>query len=47
MEALKTAMKTLGCTGTVKVKKFGAKYFVELNGKYFGIFDIERNTFVD
>lgn len=47
MEALKTAMKALGCTGTVKARKFASKYFVELDGKYFGIFDIDRNTFVD
>lgn len=43
-----TAMKHLGVKGTVKVVHIGFNnYRILLNGKYFGIFDTDRNTFVD
>ena len=42
------ALKAFGVKGTVKIIPAGyRRYQIELNGEYFGIFDLERNTFVD
>lgn len=47
MKALKTALKTLD------VKKATAEYItadrilVRVNGEYFGIYDTEKQTFID
>ena len=43
-----TAMKHLGVKGTVQLVNICFNdYRVILNGSYFGIFDTDRNTFVD
>ena len=45
---IKAALEGLGVKGTVKISQEGYhRYRVEVNGEYFGIFDIDRNTFVD
>ncbi len=42
------ALKTLEVKGTVKITPISyRRYRIELNGEYFGIFDVNRNTFVD
>lgn len=42
------ALMHLGCTGKVTVKSIDeARYEVSINGQYFGIFDTDRQTFVD
>lgn len=47
-EQVATAMKHLGVKGTVQLVYIGfSNYRVMLNGSYFGIFDTDRNTFVD
>jgi hypothetical protein len=47
-EQIKTALEHLGVEGTVRISVAGYhQYLVEVNGEYFGIFDIDRNTFVD
>lgn len=47
-EKIITALKHLGIKGTVRVIQYEFRlYKVELNGKYFGIYDIDRDTFVD
>lgn len=45
---IKAALTHLGMKGTVRISPAGLnRYLVELNGKYFGIYDIDRDTFVD
>ena len=47
-EQVATAMKHLGVKGTVQLVHICFNdYRVILNGSYFGIFDTDRNTFVD
>jgi hypothetical protein len=47
-EQIKTALARLGVKGAIRVSPAGLnRYLVELNGKYFGIYDIDRDTFVD
>jgi hypothetical protein len=47
-EQIKTALEHLGAKGTVIIRPAGFhRYEVDLNGEHFGIFDIDRNTFVD
>lgn len=47
-EKILTALKHLGIKGEVRISQYGFHlYRVEVNGKYFGIYDIYRNTFVD
>jgi len=47
-EQVATAMKHLGVKGTVTVTHISfSNYRITLNDSYFGIFDINRNTFVD
>jgi hypothetical protein len=47
-EQICLALQNLGIKGKVKVSQAGiSRYKVEVNGKYFGIFDMNRNTFVD
>ena len=47
-EQIKTALARLGVKGTIRVSPAGDhRYRVELNGEYFGIYDADRNTFVD
>lgn len=48
MKSLKKAMQALGARGKVSVvSRLGSCYSVTLNGEYFGLFDVERNLFVD
>ncbi|MGL6200597.1 MAG: hypothetical protein ACRC3H_16835 [Lachnospiraceae bacterium] len=44
-----TALKNLGVKGTVNITRtaFDFLYEIKLNGNEFGIFDTDRNTFVD
>ncbi len=45
---IKAALDHLGIKGTIRISPAGYhRYRVELNGEYFGIFDVDRNTFVD
>ena len=47
-DQIKAALEILGVKGKVKIIPAEYhRYQVELNGKHFGIFDIDRNTFVD
>jgi len=47
-EKIVTALKHLGVKGEVRISQYGFHlYRVEVNGKYFGIYDIDRDTFVD
>lgn len=46
--AIRNALKALGYKGTVRaVEVTLGRYYVTVNGEYFGIWDCERNTFVD
>ena len=48
MEKIKAALQHLGFKGMAEVKKAGfMRYQVFINSKYIGIFDLEKNTFVD
>lgn len=45
---IETALRQLGVTGTVRVHRRGLdRYHITVNGRYFGIFDTAKNTFVD
>jgi hypothetical protein len=47
-QQIKTALAHLGVKGTIRISPVGyRRYLVEVNGKYFGIFDIDQDTFVD
>ena len=47
-QQIKTAIARLGVKGTIRISPAGLnRYLVELNGKYFGIYDADRDTFVD
>lgn len=47
-EQIKAALESLGMKGTIRITPAGLnRYLVELNGEYFGIYDIDRDTFVD
>lgn len=47
-EKIIIALEQLGVKGTVRISQYGFHlYRVEVNDKYFGIYDIDRNTFVD
>lgn len=47
-EQIKTALDHLDVKGKIKISPAGYhRYRVEVNGEYFGIYDIDRNTFVD
>ncbi len=47
-EQIKTALTNLGVKGTTRIYPAGYhRYLVVLNGEYFGIFDADRDTFVD
>jgi hypothetical protein len=47
-EQIISELQNLGIKGKVRISKAGiSRYRVELNGKYFGIYDTNRNTFVD
>lgn len=47
-EQIETALRQLGVTGAVRVQQNGTnRYHVTVNGRYFGIFDAVKNTFVD
>lgn len=42
------ALKDLGVTGAVTIKQISFNRFaIYVDGEYFGIWDIERRTFVD
>lgn len=47
-EQIKAALEHLGVKGAIRIipTEYN-RYRVELNGEYFGIFDVDRNTFVD
>lgn len=47
IELLKNALKSLGVHGHVEVYKGNYNFIVYVNNKYFGIWDIEKKTFVD
>jgi len=47
MENSKQALITLGVKGKISVIKNTFDLTVYVNGKYFGIFDKKKNTFVD
>lgn len=45
---IRKALKSLVCKGRVSVSEIAKeRYFVTLNGKYFGVYDAVRHTFVD
>ena len=46
-EVVRTALKSLGVTGKVRIEGSGDRVRVYVNGKYFGTFDYVRKTFVD
>ncbi len=47
-EQIETALTHLGVKGTIRITPAGLnRYLVELNGTYFGIYDADRDTFVD
>lgn len=48
VNAVKNALEKLGVKGSVRIKEssFNA-YIVFVNNKYFGVFDTNKNTFVD
>ncbi|MDF2570479.1 MAG: hypothetical protein K0R55_2083 [Sporomusa sp.] len=47
-EQIKAALACLGVKGTARITPAGFhRYEVNVNGEYFGIFDIDRDTFVD
>lgn len=47
-EKVKIAMTQLGCKGKVEIATLSiGRVIVWLNGERFGIFDTNRNTFVD
>lgn len=45
---IRNALKKLGCTGKAAVEYVNAdRVRVSVNGEYFGLWDAEKNTFVD
>jgi hypothetical protein len=46
-EAIRTALKSLGVTGKVRIESNGDRVRLYVDGKYFGTFDYDRKTFVD
>lgn len=47
-EQIKETLERLGVKGTATIIPVGFhRYEVSVNDEYFGIFDIDRNTFVD
>ena len=45
---IRNALKALGCRRTARaVEVTLGRYYVTVNGEYFGIWDSQRNTFVD
>ncbi len=48
MNDVKNALLTLGCRGRVTAELISMnRYMIILNGEYFGIFDTQKQTFVD
>lgn len=48
MNGVKNALLQLGCKGRATAELISInRYMITLNGQYFGIFDADRQTFVD
>lgn len=48
MNEVKNALLTLGCKGRATAELISMnRYMITLNGEYFGIFDTQKQTFVD
>ncbi len=48
MEKIRAALKALGIKGKISIEEVGyRRYGLWVNGEEFGIFDLDRNTFVD
>lgn len=48
MKEINSALKALGYNGNAHVTEITpCRYLVSIGGSYFGIWDSERNTFVD
>ncbi len=48
MEHIRKALKAFGYTGRAQVSEIvSGRYRVSINGEYFGIWDAEKNTFID
>ena len=46
-ETVTRALKALGVTGKIEVRDESSRAIVYVDGQYFGIYDFEKNTFVD
>lgn len=46
--AIRNALKALGYKGTASAVEITlGRYYVTVNGEYVGIWDVDKNTFVD
>lgn len=44
---VRRAMKALGCVEDFTMSVYGDRVFVSVQGEYYGVWDMKRNTFVD
>lgn len=48
IQAIRNAMQALSCKGKASVKMIDSDRFsIRLNGVQFGIYDMQKNTFID
>ena len=47
LNQLKMGLRTYGVKGAVSVKLSGDRAIVNVNGEYFGIWDVVKSTFID